>query len=44
MGYFLPDDPHLLPARKGVKWHDTCSFKPTRDFNADDALFAFERQ
>ncbi len=30
--------------RKGVKWHDTRSFKPTRDFNADDVLFAFERQ
>ena len=27
--------------RKGVKWHDTRSFKPTRDFNADDVLFAF---
>ncbi|MES2946811.1 MAG: ABC transporter substrate-binding protein [Pseudomonadota bacterium] len=30
--------------RKGVKWHDTRSFKPTRDFNADDVVFAFERQ
>ena len=30
--------------RKGVKWHDTRSFKPTRDFNADDVLFMFERQ
>ena len=28
--------------RKGVKWHDSRSFKPTRDFNADDALFALE--
>ena len=31
--------------RKGVKWHATNkSFKPTRDFNADDVLFMFERQ
>ncbi len=30
--------------RKGVKWHDTRSFKPTREFNADDVVFAFERQ
>jgi dipeptide transport system substrate-binding protein len=30
--------------RKGVKWHNTRSFKPTRDFNADDMVFAFERQ
>ena len=30
--------------RKGVKWHDTRAFKPTRDFNADDVIFGFERQ
>jgi dipeptide transport system substrate-binding protein len=30
--------------RKGVKWHANRSFKPTRDFNADDVLFAIERQ
>src|ERR1051325_9541884 len=31
--------------RKGVKWHSTSrSFKPTRDFNADDILFSLERQ
>ncbi len=31
--------------RKGVKWHTTSkSFKPTRDMNADDVLFMFERQ
>ncbi|MDB5939530.1 MAG: extracellular solute-binding protein family 5, partial [Polaromonas sp.] len=30
--------------RKGVKWHNTRAFKPTRDFNADDVLFMFERQ
>jgi dipeptide transport system substrate-binding protein len=31
--------------RKGVKWHTTSkSFKPTRDFNADDFIFVLERQ
>src|SRR5437762_1153074 len=30
--------------RKGVKWHNTRAFKPTRDFNADDIIFTFERQ
>lgn len=29
--------------RKGVKWHTTRFFKPTRDFNADDVLFTFDR-
>jgi dipeptide transport system substrate-binding protein len=30
--------------RKGVKFHSTDYFTPTRDFNADDVLFSFERQ
>ena len=30
--------------RKGVKWHSIKDFKPTRDFNADDVLFSFDRQ
>ena len=30
--------------RKGVKFHTTANFKPTRDFNADDVLFSFGRQ
>jgi dipeptide transport system substrate-binding protein len=30
--------------RKGVKWHSNRNYKPTRDFNADDVLFAIERQ
>lgn len=30
--------------RKGVKWHSNAFFKPTRDFNADDVIFMFERQ
>ncbi|WP_028537285.1 ABC transporter substrate-binding protein [Paludibacterium yongneupense] len=29
--------------RKGVKFHTTEYFKPTRDFNADDVLFTFNR-
>ncbi len=30
--------------RKGVKWHSNKNFKPSRDFNADDMIFMFERQ
>ena len=30
--------------RKGVKFGATKYFKPTRDFNADDVLFSFNRQ
>jgi dipeptide transport system substrate-binding protein len=30
--------------RKGVKFHSWQDFKPTRDFNADDVLFSFNRQ
>lgn len=30
--------------RKGVKFHSSDLFKPTRDFNADDVLFSFNRQ
>ena len=30
--------------RKGVKFHSLKDFKPTRDFNADDVLFSFDRQ
>ena len=30
--------------RKGVKWQTTKTFKPSRDFNADDVIFSFERQ
>jgi dipeptide transport system substrate-binding protein len=30
--------------RRGVKWHANRIFKPTRDFNADDIVFSFERQ
>ena len=30
--------------RKGVKFHSNDKFTPTRDFNADDVIFSFERQ
>jgi dipeptide transport system substrate-binding protein len=30
--------------RRGVKWHSNRIFKPTRDFDADDIVFSFERQ
>lgn len=30
--------------RKGVKFHTTSYFTPTRDFNADDVIFSFDRQ
>jgi len=30
--------------RKGVKFHTSKDFKPTRDFNADDVIFSLERQ
>ena len=29
--------------RKGVKWHDNKEFKPTRELNADDVVFSFDR-
>ena len=30
--------------RKGVKFHTTAYFTPTREFNADDVIFTFARQ
>ena len=30
--------------RQGVKFHTTENFTPSRDFNADDVVFSFERQ
>ncbi|MFV0336044.1 MAG: ABC transporter substrate-binding protein [Tropicimonas sp.] len=30
--------------RQGVKFHSSDQFTPTRDFNADDVIFTFERQ
>lgn len=35
---------YTLHLRHGVKWHGNALFKPSRDFNADDVLFSFNRQ
>lgn len=35
---------YTFKLRKGVKFHASDVFKPTRDFNADDVLFSFNRQ
>ena len=35
---------YTFTLRKGVKYHTTSYFTPTRDFNADDVLFSFNRQ
>ncbi|HEY0836116.1 MAG TPA: ABC transporter substrate-binding protein [Azospirillum sp.] len=34
---------YTFKLRQGVKWHGNNDFKPTRDFNADDVLFSFNR-
>ncbi|WP_410500231.1 ABC transporter substrate-binding protein [Chitinibacter sp. S2-10] len=34
---------YTFTLRKGVKFHTTPYFKPTRDFNADDVIFTFKR-
>jgi dipeptide transport system substrate-binding protein len=35
---------YTFKLRKDVKWHTTRNFTPSRDFNADDVIFSFERQ
>lgn len=35
---------YTFTLRQGVKFHTTEYFTPTRDFNADDVVFTFERQ
>ncbi len=44
--YDVSDDglEYTFHLRKGVKFQSTKDFKPTRDFNADDVIFSFERQ
>ena len=34
---------YTFTLRRGVKFHSSDSFKPTRDFNADDAYFSIDR-
>ena len=34
---------YTFKLRKGVKFHSNARFKPTRDFNADDVLFTWNR-
>ncbi|HYD78541.1 MAG TPA: ABC transporter substrate-binding protein [Paucimonas sp.] len=35
---------YTFKLRKGVKFHGNAKFKPSRDFNADDVLFSYQRQ
>ncbi len=35
---------YTFKLRKGVKFHTTSYFTPTREFNADDVIFTFDRQ
>ncbi len=35
---------YTFKLRQGVKWQSNEKFTPTRDFNADDVIFSFERQ
>jgi len=35
---------YTFKLRKGVKYHATKEFSPSRDFNADDVLYSFNRQ
>ncbi len=34
---------YIFKLRHGVKWQSNAAFKPTRDFNADDVVFTFQR-
>ncbi len=44
--YSVSDDglSYTFELRKGVKFHTTEYFTPSRDMNADDVVFSFERQ
>ncbi len=44
--YMISDDglQYTFKLRPGVKFQTTDYFTPTRDFNADDVIFSFERQ
>ncbi len=34
---------YTFKLRRGVKWQSNAQFKPTREFNADDVVFSFQR-
>lgn len=34
---------YTFKLRKGVKWQSNAGFTPSRDFNADDVVFTFDR-
>jgi dipeptide transport system substrate-binding protein len=34
---------YTFKLRRGVKFHSNSKFTPTRDFNADDVLFSYNR-
>jgi dipeptide transport system substrate-binding protein len=34
---------YTFTLRKGVKWQSNAGFNPSRDFNADDVIFTFDR-
>jgi dipeptide transport system substrate-binding protein len=34
---------YTFKLRRGVKWQSNAAFTPTRDFNADDVVFSFQR-
>ncbi len=46
LGWQVSEDglTYTFQLRKGVKWQTTGNFTPSRDFNADDVIFSFERQ
>ncbi|MDO9638297.1 MAG: ABC transporter substrate-binding protein [Pseudotabrizicola sp.] len=35
---------YTFKLRQGVKWQSNAAFTPTRDFNADDVIFSYDRQ
>jgi len=44
-GWRISDDGrrYIFTLREGVKWQANADFTPSRDFNADDVVFTFER-
>ncbi|MGO4574001.1 ABC transporter substrate-binding protein [Microvirga sp. 2TAF3] len=43
--WFVSDDgkTYTFKLRRGVQWQSNKTFKPSREFNADDVVFSFER-